>query len=164
MKFWEIDEKVNKQLNYTGLEKPITNAFTAQIVVAPNAFMGTAINLTIYTDPENTTFTSSSLKPPISERWYVYKIKSIGTPAMDGVLKFRVDTIGQNIIFGPLSATLPSLEHVEELMSDYLTLEPTMVGEPYFVTGTPNGSAQITEYIQIYVRRVPLIYTGKVYL
>lgn len=92
----------------------------------------------------------------------MHKIKSLGTPTVDGVIKFRVDTIGQNIVFGPLSATLPSLEHIESFQEDYIVLQPNAVGQPYFVCSQTGPTVSITQSIQLYVVRVPLSYSGVV--
>ena len=48
--------------NYTAITKPVRNTFDADIVIPANAVKGQAINLTIYTDPENPSITSANLK------------------------------------------------------------------------------------------------------
>lgn len=154
--------KPKSRTNYTAVERPVRNTFDADIVIPANAQKGQAVNLTIYTDPENPSLTSTSLKAVSDEVWYVYKIKSLGTPTVDGVIKFRVDTIGQNIVFGPLSATLPSLEHIESFQEDYIVLQPNAVGQPYFVCSQTGPTVSITQSIQLYVVRVPLSYSGVV--
>ena len=150
--------------NYTAITKPVRNTFDADIVIPANAVKGQAINLTIYTDPENPAITSANLKALSNETWYVYKIKSLGTPNVDGIIKFRVNGINENISFGPLSATLPSLEHVEDFQNDYIVLEPNATGQPYFIANTAGPTVSVTQSIQIYVVRVPDSYTGKVVL
>ena len=150
--------------NYTAITKPVRNTFDADIVIPANAVKGQAINITIYTDPENPSITSANLKALSNETWYVYKIKSLGTPNVDGIIKFRVNGINENISFGPLSATLPSLEHVENFQEDYIVLEPNATGQPYFIANTAGPTVSVTQSIQIYVVRVPDSYTGKVVL
>lgn len=148
--------------NYTALAKPIRNTFNALITIPANNPMGTAVNLTIYTDPEQPSITSTFLQAFSNEEWYIYKVKSMSSPAIDGIIKFRVDTIAQNISFGPLSATLPSLEHTEDFINDFMVLQPMATGQPYFVPYAANGSVAINQYVQIYVLRVPLSYKGKI--
>ena len=153
---------VKPRSNYTAIEKPVRNTFDADIVIPANATKGQMINLTIYTDPENASITSASLKAVSNETWYVYKIKSLGTPNVDGVIKFRVNSINENIVFGPLSATLPSLEHIESFQEDYIVLEPNAIGQPYFVANQAGPTVSVTQSVQLYVIRVPDTYTGVV--
>ena len=65
-------------------------------------------------------------------------------------------------MFGPLSATLPSLEHIESFQEDYIILEPTAVGQPYFVCNQAGPTVSVTQSVQLYVIRVPDSYTGVV--
>lgn len=54
--------KPKPRTNYTAVERPVRNTFDADIVIPANAQKGQAVNLTIYTDPENPSLTSTSLK------------------------------------------------------------------------------------------------------
>lgn len=145
--------------NYTGLLKPVPLTVSGTISLAASLPAGSLTYISVVADPTQPTVSSNGFSAPSSETWVVTGVETYTAPATDGVIRFKVNTVDQNVTFGPLSQTLPTIYH-RKALQNFLELEPNAQAQPYFVNSAAAGSAAETISVQIFITRLPRGYKG----
>lgn len=145
--------------NYTGLLKPVPLTVSGTISLAASLPAGSLTYISVVADPTQPTVSSNGFSAPSSETWVVTGVETYTAPATDGVIRFKVNTVDQNVTFGPLSQTLPTIYH-RKALQNFLELEPNAQAQPYFVNSATAGSAAETISVQIFITRLPRGYKG----
>jgi len=145
--------------NYTGILRPVPLTISGTISLAANLPAGSITYVTVTPDPTQPSITTNGFSAPSSETWVVTGVETYTAPAVDGVIRFKVNTVDQNITFGPLSQTLPTIYHRKSLQN-FLELEPNAQAVPYFINTQANGTTAVTLNVQIYITRLPRGYKG----
>lgn len=145
--------------NYTGLLRPVPLTISGTISMAASLPAGSLTYVSVTPDPTQPTVSSNGFSAPSSETWVVTGVETYSAPSPDGVVRFKINTVDQNVTFGPLSQTLPTIYHRKSLQN-FLELEPNAQAQPYFVNTAANGSAAAVLDIQIYITRLPRGYKG----
>ena len=151
-------------VNYTKLQAPVPLTIIGSSTVSASATAGQSFVFNLQSDPTQPGTTYTYLTAPPTESWLVHGVESLSTPAIDGVVTWKVDNVDQNITFGPLSVTLPSIFHQKSFKTSYVDIGPTSRGQPYLVITAANGTTTVTVDVQFYVMRVPVGYRGPVNL
>ena len=145
--------------NYTGLLKPVPLTISGTISLPASLAAGSQTYVTVVPDPTQPTITTNGFTAPSSETWVVTGVETYTAPSPDGVIRFKVNMVDQNVTFGPLSQTLPTIYH-RKALQNFLELEPNAQAQPYFVNTSANGSTATTLDVQIYITRLPRGYKG----
>ena len=145
--------------NYTGLLRPVPLTVSGTITLAASLAAGNLTYVSVVADPTQPSVTANGFTAPSSETWVVTGVETFTAPATDGVIRFKVNTVDQNVSFGPLSQTLPSIYHRKSLQN-FLELEPNAQAQPYFINTAAAGTATATIDVQIYITRLPRGYKG----
>ena len=145
--------------NYTGLLRPVPLTLSGTITVAASAAAGSATYVVITPDPTQPSVTTNGFHAPSSETWVVTGVETYSAPAIDGVVRFKVNTVDQNVTFGPLSQTLPTIFH-RKALQNFLELEANAETTPYFVNYAAGGTASTAIAVQIFITRLPRGYKG----
>ena len=151
-------------VNYTKLQAPVPLSIIGSSTVSASATAGQSFSFALQSDPTQPGTTYTYLTAPPTESWLVHGVESLSTPAIDGVVTWKVDNVDQNIIFGPLSVTLPTIYHQRSFKASYVDIGPTSRGQPYFVLAAANGTTTVTVNVQFYITRVPVGYKGPINL
>ena len=147
--------------NYGRLAKAV-NVNSSPAATSPAAGF-VANNKYVFTftpDPTLPSVTYNFLQSYASESLVLKRIFAASTPAPDGFVTFKVDGIEQNIVLGPMSQTLPSLQH-PVVYENVLTADPNAKLEMYYVPLTAT-TVVTTITLNISYARVPKGYTGPI--
>jgi len=152
-------------MSYASLTNPIPLDITMNFSVPGSAPAGTIVIGSFVPDPTQASVTSTVISAPPDETWIVSDIYSpVQTPAVDGVLQFKLNKKAQNINFGPLSLTYKNVYNVLSLnKSGYIVIPPSGLLEVDLVTAVANSSTTaVTVSANVRITRVPANYKGPV--
>ena len=145
--------------NYTGLLRPVPLTLEGSISLAASLAAGSITYVVITPDPTQPSVTTNGFHAPSSETWVVTGVETYSAPAVDGVVRFKINTVDQNVTFGPLSQTLPTIFH-RKALQNFLELEANADTQPYFVNYTAGGTASTAIDVQMFITRLPRGYKG----
>ena len=151
-------------MSYTRLTAPVPQVWLVQFPVAANQSAGYPVQGTIIPNPESPQYTASVYTVDSDAVFYIYNVYAPSTTALaglDGVVKFKVNGVDQNVKFGPLSQTIPSQYHIQT--PPPIVVPPAGRVEIFLVLLTNNGTAAVTVNAVVNVMKSPIGYSGKVY-
>ncbi len=154
-------------MSYATLNGPVPLDIVMSFNVPGSAPAGTIVIGSFVPDPTQANVTSTTIQAPPDETWIVFDIYSpVQTPAVDGVLQFKLNRKSQNINFGPLSLTYKNVYNALSLKnSGYIVIPPSGFLEIDFVTLQANSSTSaVTVSANVRIMRVPKDYKGPIHL
>lgn len=159
-------------LQYTNLTAPIPEDFEGTVTQPASGGAGVPVYVVFTPNPLLPTYTESSRITPSTEDDVLYGMfitdsdsNGNASVTVDGKVKFIVNNVDTNIIWGNISQTNYNLRNPVKFKNSPITVNRNAKLQIMFIPSTANTSdSAITQTIHFKYMRVPADYKGQVIL
>lgn len=160
------------RLQYANIDIPVPHDFVGTVTQPASASAGQPVYVEFFTNPLMPTYSQSQRQTPSSEDDVLYGMyiddsnaDGNATVTVDGVVKFFVNNVDTEIIWGELSKTNLNLRNPKKFGSSPIVVNRNEILQIMFIPKNANTTGEaLTQTINFEYMRIPASYTGKVTL